>query len=235
LPGGGSSLGTLVIATGGAGGAGSSVAGALSVTGGGLGGIFTAGTYGGSGNNGGAGEGWLDFAGSGIGFGGAGGSSFLSGGTSQQPCVINSSSAGATALGYGGGGSGASNVGSGAAAVGGAGAPGIVIITEYIASVIAPTSITTVTHAASPYTVLSTDYYLACQTSGGTISILLPNAPASGRVITIKDSNGAAATSNISVTTVGGTVTIDGQTTYTMSTNYQSINVIYDGANYEIF
>jgi len=100
------------------------------------------------------------------------------------------------------------------------------------ASVVA---ITSVTNGASPYTVLSTDEFLACQTSGGVITIKLPNAPTTGRVITIKDSNGAAATSNISITTVGGAVTIDGQTTYTMSTNYQSISVIFDGSNYEVF
>jgi hypothetical protein len=96
-------------------------------------------------------------------------------------------------------------------------------------------SITTVAHAASPYTVLSTDQFLAVNVSGGVVEIELPNAPTSGRVIYIKDSNGAAATSNISITTVGGSVTIDGQTTYTMSTNYQSINVIFDGTNYEVF
>jgi len=94
---------------------------------------------------------------------------------------------------------------------------------------------TAVTHAASPYTVLTTDDFLGCQTSGGVITVKLPNAPATGKVYTIKDSNGAAATSNISVTTVGGTVTIDGQTTYTIATNYGSINVLFDGSNYEVY
>jgi hypothetical protein len=96
-------------------------------------------------------------------------------------------------------------------------------------------AITSVNHAASPYTVLPADQYLSCQTSTGTITILLPNAPTTGRVIHIKDSNGAAATSNISVTTVGGAVTIDGGTTFTMSNNYASIDVIFTGAHYEVF
>ena len=96
-------------------------------------------------------------------------------------------------------------------------------------------TITSVTHGASPYTVLAADEFIAAQTSGGVITIKLPNAPTTGRVIHIKDSNGAAAASNISVTTVGGTVTIDGITTYTMSSNYQAISVIFDGSNYEIF
>jgi len=96
-------------------------------------------------------------------------------------------------------------------------------------------TITSVNNAASPYTVLSTDQFIACQTSTGAITIRLPNAPTTGRVIYIKDSNGAAAASNISITTVGGTVTIDGSTTYTISSNYGSISVIFDGSNYEVF
>ena len=95
--------------------------------------------------------------------------------------------------------------------------------------------IITVNHAASPYTVLATDEFLAANVTAGVITIKLPNAPTTGRVIYIKDSNGLAATSNISITTVGGTVTIDGQTTYTMNINYQSLSLIFDGTNYEVF
>lgn len=96
-------------------------------------------------------------------------------------------------------------------------------------------NITSVASGASPYTVLPADEFLAVQSAGGAITIKLPNAPTTGRVIYIKDSNGAAATSHISVTTVGGAVTIDGQTTYTISTNYQSISVVFDGTSYEVF
>jgi hypothetical protein len=91
-----------------------------------------------------------------------------------------------------------------------------------------------VNNAASPYTVLNTDNYLGCQTSSGVITINLPNAPPAGKILIIKDSNGSAATNNITITTVGGTVTIDGATTVTMLTNYQSINVFFDGSNYSI-
>jgi len=102
-------------------------------------------------------------------------------------------------------------------------------------SVISQLTITSVNNAASPYTVLSTDQFIACQSSTGAITIKLPNAPLTGRVIYIKDSNGAAFASNISVTTVGGAVTIDGQTTYTINSNYGSVNVVFDGSNYEVF
>lgn len=94
---------------------------------------------------------------------------------------------------------------------------------------------TAVNHAASPYTVLSTDDFIGVNATAGVVSILLPNAPATGRVLIIKDSNGQAATNNITVTTVGGAVTIDGSTSYVMKTNYQSIQVIFNGTSYEVF
>lgn len=96
-------------------------------------------------------------------------------------------------------------------------------------------TVTPVNFAASPYTVLGTDEFLAVQSSGGAITIRLPNAPVTGRVYTIKDSTGNASTNNISVTTVGGTVTIDGVTSFAISSNYQAINVIFTGAAYSIF
>ncbi len=95
-------------------------------------------------------------------------------------------------------------------------------------------TVTTVNHAASPYTVLSTDSYLAVNTSGGVVSILLPNAPAAGRVFYIKDSNGTAAASNITITTVGGVVLIDGATTFVMNTAFEAASVVFTSA-YEVF
>lgn len=94
---------------------------------------------------------------------------------------------------------------------------------------------TSVNNAASPYTVLSTDYFLGCQSSTGVITILLPNAPAAGRSFVIKDSNGSASTNNITVTTVGGAVLIDGATSYSMNINYEAISVLFDGTSYEVF
>jgi hypothetical protein len=95
--------------------------------------------------------------------------------------------------------------------------------------------VTYVNFAASPYTVLSGDVYLQVDVTGGPITINLPDSPATGRYYTIKDSVGLAATSNITVTTVSGTDTIDGVTSFVMNTGYQSINVIFDSANYEIY
>ena len=96
-------------------------------------------------------------------------------------------------------------------------------------------TLTTVNHAASPYTVLTADSFLACDPTAGTISIVLPNAPSTGRIIYIKDSTGLAATSNITITTVGGSVTIDGVTSYVLNNNYQSVSLVFDGTGYEVY
>lgn len=96
-------------------------------------------------------------------------------------------------------------------------------------------NVTSVTHAASPYTVLAADDFLAVDTTGGVVTLLFPNAPATGRVYSIKDSKLDSATNNITVTSVGGTVTFDGSTSRIINTNGASLNIIFDGTNYEIF
>ena len=91
--------------------------------------------------------------------------------------------------------------------------------------------------STTPYTVLSGDDYLGVTSSSvpGAITILLPNAPATGRQYYVKDTSGNSATYNITVTTVGGSVTIDGATSFVMNTNYESIALIFNGVGYEIF
>ena len=88
---------------------------------------------------------------------------------------------------------------------------------------------------ATPYVVLVTDEYLSVDTSALSITIQLPNAATLGRVFIIKDRTGSAGTRNITVTTVGGAVNIDGATTFVMNTNFQSIQVIGNGTSYEVF
>jgi hypothetical protein len=95
---------------------------------------------------------------------------------------------------------------------------------------------TAITHATgSPYVVLSTDYYISCDPTAGTITINLPNAPTTYREFVIKDRTGQASINNISVTTVGGIVTIDGQTTYKIVGNYGAINLLFNGTSYEVY
>ena len=91
------------------------------------------------------------------------------------------------------------------------------------------------TVADSPYTVLSTDNYLSCDSSGGAITIRLPDAPTTLRRLIIKDRTGSAAINNLLVTTVGGAVTIDGSTTYIMVSNYSSIQLLFNATSYEVY
>jgi len=97
-------------------------------------------------------------------------------------------------------------------------------------SVLAYTNVNT-----TPYVVLSGDQYISVDCSGGAITIELPNTATTGRVIVIKDRTGSAATNNITVTTVGGLVLIDGSASFVMNTNFESIEVIFNSANYEVF
>jgi hypothetical protein len=85
------------------------------------------------------------------------------------------------------------------------------------------------------YTVASTDQFLGASSLLGAVTIKLPNAPVTGRVYVIKDTQGTSSLHNITVTTVGGSVNIDGATSYVISTNFQSINVLFDGVSYEVF
>lgn len=100
---------------------------------------------------------------------------------------------------------------------------------------------TNVTHDGtnpSPYTVSATDYYISCDTTSstaGTITIKLPDAPTTFRKFIIKDRTGGASANNISITTVGGAVTIDGETTYTLAGNFGSIQLLFNGTSYEVF
>ena len=89
--------------------------------------------------------------------------------------------------------------------------------------------------ASSPYTVLTDDVYLSVDSSGGPITILFPNSALSGEPYIVKDRTGNASVNNITVTTVGGTVTIDGVTSFLMDSAYQSISLVGNGISYEIY
>jgi hypothetical protein len=107
---------------------------------------------------------------------------------------------------------------------------GFVQITNF-----SPFNYVSVNHAASPYTATATDYFISCDPTAGVITIKLPNAPTQFRQFVIKDRTGQASTNNISVTTAGGIVTIDGQTTYTMAGNFDAINLLFNGTSYEVY
>ena len=98
--------------------------------------------------------------------------------------------------------------------------------------------VTTVLNAASPYTVLGTDYFLSVDTSGGAVTVTLPAATAlAGRTFVIRDTGGAAAASNITIGG-GGTNLVGGgaaAATKVISAAYAGATVYSNGAtwNYE--
>jgi hypothetical protein len=87
----------------------------------------------------------------------------------------------------------------------------------------------------TPYPVMNTDVYLSVDTSGGSITILLPDLALSGEPYIIKDRTGNAAVNNIFVTTVSSITTIDGVTSFVIDSAYQSISIVGNGTSYEIY
>jgi hypothetical protein len=66
-------------------------------------------------------------------------------------------------------------------------------------------------------------------------TINLPNAPKTNEIFVVKDRTGNASTNNITVTTPGGAVLFDGSTSFVIDSNYGSIQVIFNGTNYEVY
>lgn len=87
----------------------------------------------------------------------------------------------------------------------------------------------------TPYVVQSTDTFLGVDTTTLAITIELPNAPTTGRVYIVKDIVGLAAIHNITLTTVGGVVDIDGATTFVINTSFEAVQLLFNGTEYLIF
>lgn len=88
---------------------------------------------------------------------------------------------------------------------------------------------------STPYVVLITDYYISVDSSGGVRTIELPNAATLGQAFVIKDRTGSSPSNNITITTVGGAVLIDGSTSVIINSAYESLNIIGNSVGYELF
>ncbi|MCZ2224601.1 MAG: hypothetical protein LC122_13330 [Chitinophagales bacterium] len=84
--------------------------------------------------------------------------------------------------------------------------------------------------STSPYEVLEDDNTIAVDTTGGAITVNLPILPYKGRQLIILDPVGTAAANNITIsdTTFG----IIGSTSYTLNSNYQSVTLLFTGAQW---
>lgn len=92
--------------------------------------------------------------------------------------------------------------------------------------------ITSVNFAASPYTILSSDDYLAVTSAGGAVTLNLPASPVTGDAYEAKDTGGVAATNNITVS--GNGHNIDGASTFIVNQNRGSIILTYTGSEWSI-
>lgn len=84
------------------------------------------------------------------------------------------------------------------------------------------TTVTAIDDTDSPYTVISTDETIAGNATSGAITVNLPLATGSGRMLTIKKVDTSANT----ITVDGnGSETIDGSETHVL-TSYESITIV---------
>ena len=104
----------------------------------------------------------------------------------------------------------------------------------YAAGVLHTTSGRTVnvtTPGAYPYTTLTTDYLILVDTSSArTITPLA--SPATGTTYRIKDNVGSAAANNITVTPSGKN--IDGAASFVINTNWGSVDITYNGTQWNV-
>ena len=84
----------------------------------------------------------------------------------------------------------------------------------------------------SAYEATASDYVVAVNTSGGAVTITLPDATA-GTTYIVKDTSGSAASNAVTVSRKTS-YTIDGQTTVSITSNYGAITVVSNGSNWFI-
>lgn len=86
------------------------------------------------------------------------------------------------------------------------------------------------------YPVNATDYFISCNSTGGLITIQLPNAPTQYDTFVVKDRTGTATpVAPITITTAGGAVLIDGATSTLLDDPYDSVELLFNGTSYEVF
>lgn len=85
----------------------------------------------------------------------------------------------------------------------------------------------------SPYLGLSTDFFIGVNNvSAVPFSVVLPANPQTGKIYIVKDVLGTAQAENITITAVGHT--IDGSSSAIINTNFGSITLVFDGAEWSL-
>ncbi len=90
----------------------------------------------------------------------------------------------------------------------------------------------TTSPGAYPYLTLTTDYVILVDTSSArTINLIA--SPVTGTTYRIKDNVGSAAANNITITPNAGN--IDGSASFVMNANYQAVDLVYNGTQWNKF
>ena len=93
---------------------------------------------------------------------------------------------------------------------------------------------TRVNPVAAAYSISDLDQIILVDSTAAIRTVTLPSAATiPGRRYTIKDWKGTAATHTITIATVSSQ-TIDGAGSATLTTNYQAVELVSDGANWSI-
>ena len=82
------------------------------------------------------------------------------------------------------------------------------------------------------YTATNLDNLIYLDSSGGAFTITLPASPITNKVITLIDKSGNLATYNVTVN--GNGKNINGSSTLVLSDNYDAINLIYNGTQWNL-
>jgi hypothetical protein len=92
--------------------------------------------------------------------------------------------------------------------------------------------VTITSTSATPYTVLASDTHIAVDNGASPFTVNLP-AGTAGRKVTIFDSVGTASLGTITINRAGSN-TINGATSTTLTTNYQSVTLLFTAGNWVI-
>lgn len=95
--------------------------------------------------------------------------------------------------------------------------------------------IKSIVFADSPYTTASDDFYIACDTTAGVITVNLPATPAIGRHLVVADSIGMAPSNNIIVNGGANTITFGGiaALSQNITTAFSSLDLTWTGVHWE--
>jgi len=94
-----------------------------------------------------------------------------------------------------------------------------------------PVTVTTLTSVDSPYTVLAADEYIACDCTGGAITVIPPAIGVTGRRLHVVKIDATA--NAVTLDPVAG-ATINGALTQVLNARYQSITAWDTGAEWSV-